>query len=396
MAASIFLGMLSEILLWNGGIIDIPESAKYSQQDALNPITYAVTSTNNSIEAAANELRRKMPEASIPCADTVHTYIKTANRIEEILAFFRGLYSVFLELLTIPNTPQDFAIDFHNEGYYGEKNAEGVRGIQPKNGTSWGHVYFTIDWLGGKTATLVEGVVHRIRAMGLKIRIIISDRELFNLAAISTFNALGADFIMAAQLDKRIKKILELHKRENGRKPTIFAYKFRDERSPEFYLVAIQNPEYDPAMRETKGKREFLLFATSMAFGSVEEFVKRVPQEYRRRWKIETGYRVKKDFKIRTCSRSYIARVLFFVIQCIMHNFLNVLKMILRITAHQLKSFIVEDVEKYLNRGLFLNRISLRKVYAKITYYNQYRGLELFRQLVADWAASEEKQRIAE
>jgi hypothetical protein len=96
--------MLLEILHWNGGIIDVPEGAKYSQQDAINVIAYAATSTNNSIEAAANELRRMMPDASIPCADTVHIHIKTANRIESVLSFFRALNSVFLELLKIPNT----------------------------------------------------------------------------------------------------------------------------------------------------------------------------------------------------------------------------------------------------------------------------------------------------
>ena len=117
------------MLCLNGG-------AEYSQQETLNVSAYAATSTNNSVEAAANELRRKMPEASVPSADTVLSYIQTANSIEEILSFFRALNSRFLPLLEIPNTPQDFAIDFHNEGYYGEKNAEGVRGIQPKNGTS--------------------------------------------------------------------------------------------------------------------------------------------------------------------------------------------------------------------------------------------------------------------
>jgi len=346
----------------------VPERAKYSQQDAINVIAYAATSTNNSIEAAANELRRKMPDASIPCADTVHSHIKTANRIEGILSFFRALNSVFLELLKIPNTPQDFAIDFHNEGYYGDKNAEGVRGIQPKNGTSWGYVYFTLDWLGDPThtldivnvtglnkdyAALVEGVVQRIRVMGLQIGTILADRELFNLAAILKLYELGADFIMAAKIDKRIKKLLARHKREHGRKSAIFTYKFRDERSPEFYLVAIPNPDYDPMKRGGKGNRDFYLFATSIAFGSPEEFVKRVPKEYRRRWKIETGYRVKKEFKIRTCSRSYVTRVLFFVVQCIMHNFLNVLKRILRVTAHQLKSRIVEDIERRLKCGRF-------------------------------------------
>jgi hypothetical protein len=253
-------------------------------------------------------------------------------------------------------------------------------------------------WLGGPThtfdivnitglnkdyAALVEGVVHRIRAMGLQIREILSDRELFNVDAILKFYELGVDFIMAARIDKRVRRMLEEHKREKGREPAMFKYKFKDERSPEFYLVAIPNPEFDPSKREGKGNREFFLFATSIAFGSVEEFAKRVPKEYRRRWNIETGYRVKKEFKIRSCSRSYVARVLFFVIQCIMHNFLNVLKRILHITAHQLKSLIAEDIEKFLKRGKFRNNIPLRKFYAKMTYYNRYRVLELQCRLAA-------------
>ncbi|MCW3130457.1 MAG: hypothetical protein N2V75_10235 [Methanophagales archaeon] len=39
--------------------------------------------------------------------------------------------------------------------------------------------------------------------------------------------------------------------------------------------MAIPNPEFDPAKREGKGNRKFFLFATSIAFGSAEEFVKR-------------------------------------------------------------------------------------------------------------------------
>ena len=54
-----------------------------------------------------------------------------------------------------------FGDDFHNECYYGDKNAEGVRGIQAKNGTSWGHVYFTIDWLGGSNPHLRHRERHR-------------------------------------------------------------------------------------------------------------------------------------------------------------------------------------------------------------------------------------------
>jgi len=395
-AQPIFWGMLSELLRWNGGIIAVPNGAKYSLQETLNVLMYAATSTNNSPESAAKELRWKNPKAAIPSADTALGYIKSANSVEGILTFFRALNSRFLPLLKIPDTPQDFAIDFHNEGYYGDKNAEGVRGIQPKNGTSWGHVYFTIDWLGSPAhtldivnvtglnkdyAALVKGVVLRLQAMELRSGTIFADREFFNLAVISTCAELGVEFIMAAKIDKRINKLLKQHKEGQGREAAIFKYRFLDEQSPDFYLVAIPNREYDPRKRAGSDNKEFLLFATSIAIDSPEEFVKRVPQSYRARWKIETGYRVKKDFKIRTCTRSYVARVLFFVVQCIMHNFLNLLKRILRITAHQLKTRIVEDLERYLRRGGFRRKLSLRAFYQKITHYNQQRALELWARL---------------
>ena len=388
--------MLSELLRWNGGIIAVPNGAKYNLQETLNVLAYAATSTNNSPEAAANELRRTNPEASVPSADTVLGYIKSANSVEGILSYFRALNSRFLPLLKIPDTPQDFAIDFHNESYCGEKNAEGVRGIQPKNGTSWGYVYFTLDWLGSPAhtldivnvtglnkdyAALVRGVILRLQALKLRSGTIFADREFFNLAVISTCSELGVEFIMAAKADKRINKLLKRHKEEQGFEAAVFKYRFLDERSPDFYLVAIPNREYDPRKRAGPKNKEFLLFATSIAFDSPEEFVKRVPQSYRARWKIETGYRVKKEFKIRTCTRSYVARVLFFVVQCIMHNFLNLLKRVLRITARQLKTRIIEDLERYLRRGRFRRQLSLRALYEKITRYDQQRALELWARL---------------
>jgi IS4 transposase len=172
------------------------------------------------------------------------------------------------------------------------------------------------------------------------------DRENFNIPAIRALFNLGVDFIMAARINKRIKRMLEEHKRKNGVTPLIFKYRFKDKKSPEFYLVAMPNPDYDP--EDDKKKNEFLLFATRINFGSVEEIVKRVPEEYKRRWNIETGYRVKNEFKIRICSKKGVASFLFFVVQSILHNFLNVRKSILSIAAYELKSLIAEDIQ---NRG---------------------------------------------
>ena len=47
---------------------------------------------------------------------------------------------------------------------------------------------------------------------------------------------------------------------------------------------------------------------------------------------------------MRTCTKLPVARTLFFIIQCILYNILNMLKSILQITAHEMKSIINEDI----------------------------------------------------
>ena len=120
----------------------------------------------------------------------------------------------------MPNEPVDVAVDFHGIGYYGDKNDPGVRGIKLKNGTSWGHSFFTIDLLREPKLTfdivnltglnkdyaiLIEGVVNRIRAMGIEIGMMFLDREFFNLISILSLFSAGIDFIMAAKINKRIR-----------------------------------------------------------------------------------------------------------------------------------------------------------------------------------------------
>ena len=55
---------------------------------------------------------------------------------------------------------------------------------------------------------------------------------------------------------------------------------------------------------------------------------------------------MKNDFKIRSCTKSPVVRVLFFIIQCIMYNVLNMIKSVLEITAYELKSSINDGAHK--------------------------------------------------
>src|SRR5665647_2797334 len=82
-----------------------------------------------------------------------------------------------------------------------------------------------------------------------------------------------------------------------------------------------------------------------------------------------------KDFKIRSCTKSPVARVLFFIIQCIMYNVLNMLKSVVEITAYELKSSINEDINKAVRYGLkSLNLIPVKVLLDCLRWFNEERN----------------------
>jgi hypothetical protein len=68
-------------------------------------------------------------------------------------------------------------------------------------------------------------------------------------------------------------------------------------------------------------------------------------------------------------------RTLFFVLRSILHNYLNLLKQGLRITAYTLKSIIVEDVLDVIRGHVFW--LPLKEFYAEMMRYNVERDREL-------------------
>nr|QNT35673.1 hypothetical protein HAHEADPM_00007 [uncultured Methanosarcinales archaeon] len=383
--------ILMNKLCGEGSLMRVPEGADYSAEDATNVLLHAATSSSDSIEAAVQDLQVMYPISRIPCADTVHTYMKE-NDVGEMMSFFRKMNSEFIDMLDIGNSPQTVAMDFHTIPYYGDKNTKGVVGIQPKNGTSWGYSYLTADLVEGckltldivnltalnkNYGTLIEGVINRINQLGIAIDKILMDREFFNLASIITLDTANINYVMPAKLDKRIKKILRDFEMAEGMVPGVIKHKFRDKSSPNFYLVIVPNKNYNPSKREGKDNKKFFVFATSIKFDSVKEFTKNIPKEYRKRWNIETGYRMKNIFKIRTCSKSGVVRSLFFILRCIMHNCLNVLKQVVSITAYTLKSAICEGIRDCLHVGSDLIRNqSIVGFYNRVKRYNEDRELQ--------------------
>jgi len=197
---------------------------------------------------------------------------------------------------------------------------------------------------------LIQSMLGRVQKTGINIGALFMDQEFFHIEPISVAHKLKIDFVIAAKSNAKINGMLQEHKNKFGRTSTIFKYHF-GKGGPTFNIVAVVNPEYDPMKKTDKGNREFYLFATNLKFRSIHEFIAIVPEEYRKRWNIETGYRVKNAFKIRTCSKSPVVRTLYFVLQCILYNVLSMLKSGLDITAYQLKSTMDIDIIQCVKHG---------------------------------------------
>lgn len=388
------LGMTRE-LFSKIPIIKLPKGAEYSLQDTLDVILHAATSTSNSPESASIDLRQRNIDKNVPSADTVHDYINS-NSIDYILSSFRQINTEIIELANLKGTSHDVAIDFHDIPFYGDKNTVGVRGIKPKNGTSWGFSFCSLDIIGdikltldviaigGLTknyAVLIESLLQRINTMGIVVKTLFLDREFFNFSAISTLHSMNVHYVVAATSNKKINRMLHEHKKKFGCTSTILRYQF-ERGGPVFYIVALVNPKYDPKAKKEKGNNEYFLFATDIEMNSTSEFIKKIPEEYKKRWNIETGYRVKNEFKIRTCSKSPAVRTLFFIVQCLLYNILNVLKSGLKITADKLKSAISGEILTCIKYGFkSLCTVPIKIFLKTVLKYNENRVQTLRKRL---------------
>jgi len=357
------LALTSE-LFGKSKIINLPEKAEYNFQDTLNVLLRAATSNTNSIESASNDLRIKTPNKNVPSADSIHDYINS-NSIDYIMSSFRQINTEIIQHANIKGTYQDVAIDFHDIPYYGNKNTPGIRGIKPKNGTSWGYSFCSLDIIGDIKLTLdvidingltknysilMESMIQRLKAMEINLRTLFMDREFFNNPTISTLQKLNKNYVIAAKSNKKINAILLEHKKKFGQTSTFFEYQF-EKGGQKFIIAAVLNPKYDPNSKKDKGNNEYHLFATNLPINNASDFIKKIPEEYRKRWNIETGYRVKNAFKIRTCSKSPIARSLFFLIQCLLYNIESLLKLVIEIDAYKLKSAISDAIVVIIKEG---------------------------------------------
>ncbi len=71
---------------------------------------------------------------------------------------------------------------------------------------------------------------------------------------------------------------------------------------------------------EEEEKEQYIAFATNIPIRSARAMTDIIPEQYRKRWGIETGFRVIKKIMGRTCSNSLAVRLLMFYLPLLLYN----------------------------------------------------------------------------
>jgi hypothetical protein len=207
--------------------------------------------------------------------------------------------------------PLVLAIDWHDEMYYGNPNAEGIVGAMPKNGSCYAYRFATASvLLNGERLTLavtpmldrcalwhVKRLLTWITELGLTIKLLLFDRGYYSTALMRYLDNRGLKYIIHIPWHGKPLKagVDRLH--------TTTTHKKRRSEQATFRLVTVRQG----------GK--LLIFGTNTSFKRC-----RVRKTFRRRWGIETSYRLIGLFLAKTTSKRYRLRLLYFFLAVALYN----------------------------------------------------------------------------
>ena len=216
------------------------------------------------------------------------------------------------------------ALDLTLIPYYGNKLKDDMLKSKPKNGTSHFDAYMTAHSIGpdhdiplsntrmtknDQTHEIMDETIKKIERTGLNPSLFALDKGYYSVKCINTLKKGGRTYVMPAVKNRRIKKaIIEVH---NGKRDEVSEFEMgnSDGESASFILVVVKKNNYnesDPIVDQ------YVAFATNIRCKTSKELVETLPEIYRQRWIIETGFRVTKDVKGKTCSNKLHVRIFLF------------------------------------------------------------------------------------
>ncbi len=284
----------------------------------------------------------KLRKKDVPAARTIRYHLEKLE-IDEILWQFSKIseeqYRTVEKQRWFMNKV-DLSIDIHDWMYYGDTDDEMVLGTQAKNGTSYAYKFatinvvergirFTLKALSIKDYSVICNTAEKLIKYAMqkvKIRRIYLDRGFYEVPIVRMLKRLGVNFVIQAKKSIGIMEVIE----EN--KVTVRDYKMKRKRRAPSGKEKVK--QFILPHRRKKGER--VCFVTNLDV--TEKNAKKYAEGYRKRWGIETSYRVKKEaFRPKTTSKSYAIRLFFFLFSVCLYNLWILINIVLGLVRYRRK-----------------------------------------------------------
>ena len=229
-------------------------------------------------------------------------------------------------------TPLRCAIDITEINYYGDRADESVRGGKAQKGTTKFHCYATLYVIKKNrrytlAITLMDkdekvlDVLKRLLAeaddIGLKIKFLLLDRGFDNNAVIQYLQSL--DFPCVVPLVRRGQKVRDLLNTKQSYETELSR---NSDQYGEVKFKVYVACKYSKGRYGKKGIQTFAYIVT----GKLKMPPLQVYEEYRRRFGIESSYRMVHKVRIRTCTKLAIVRLFYMGLGFMLLNLWTYLK----------------------------------------------------------------------
>ena len=194
---------------------------------------------------------------------------------------------------------------------------------KPKGGTSRFETYATMQAVTEERLSTIA-VVHVTEYMtkvefvrkllsealkqGFKKPVLFMDREFANVEMMRFLNGRGERFLMAVSKTPGIKNAVAEFRR--GKRKAVSKYEMRSSNGTVFRF----NLVIKKRLKETKDGRKwkYLTYATNLERQYIKRTIKDIPEEYKKRWRIENNFKSVEQMRARTGSRNHSIRVFMF------------------------------------------------------------------------------------
>jgi len=282
-----------------------------------------------------------------PTGETVFSRVKNAD--------FGKIKSAFLDVLKricpsikrfFRNRKVSLAFDTTDEPYYGKVEGFYVHAYRPVRGSTGCFKYITVSVIernnrlvlgslpvriGADIVALVTELIEQAKKFFV-IDIVLFDRGFVDYRLVKALQKISVRYQIFWRKDKRTNKIFKKMKRGQLKENTYVGKYSRDKSTHKVKTRFVYIKKYK---RNKESKAYNWVFATNTRYKSQHFYV----DKYRKRWSIETTFRVLDNIQIRTTTKNEAIRYFINIFCCLIYNLWKLQKILEnKIT---LKNFVV-------------------------------------------------------